>query len=174
MHDSAKHTLATLSSSDRSAFASALGGIFEHSPWIAEAAWEARPFASVDALHRAMLAVLERASEEKKLALIRAHPELAGKEARAGTLTAESVGEQASAGLDRCSPQELVELREGNRAYRERFGFPFVMAVKGKSRREILQELAARLPNTREAELANALAQIAKIARMRLAALIES
>ncbi|HXX83834.1 MAG TPA: 2-oxo-4-hydroxy-4-carboxy-5-ureidoimidazoline decarboxylase [Casimicrobiaceae bacterium] len=171
---SGKPTLASLSAADRSAFVAALGGVFEHSAWIAEGAWTARPFASVDALHRAMAAVLERAAEEQKLALIRAHPELAGKEAAAGTMTAESVGEQASAGLDRCSPDELRALRSGNRAYREKFGFPFVMAVKGRSRSEILASLAARVENARQVEFARCLEEVVKIARLRLAALLES
>ena len=168
-----KPTLTALSGDDRGAFVAALGGVFEHSPWIAEGAWSARPFGSVDSLHRAMAAVLEHATEERKLALIRAHPELAGKEAVAGTMTAESVGEQASAGLDRCSPDELRALRSGNRAYRERFGFPFVMAVKGRSRSEILAALAARVENPRQVEFARCLEEIVKIARLRLAALLE-
>lgn len=167
-------SLATLSAMPRDAFTAALAGVFEHSPWIAEAAWDARPFASVDALHRAMIEVLAGASEERKLSLIRAHPELAGKEAAAGTMTAESVGEQASAGLDRCTPEELRALRAGNRAYRDRFGFPFVIAVKGRSRGEILAALATRLSKSREAEFASCLDEIAKIARWRLTALFDS
>ena len=131
---SARGTLASLSAAPRDEFVRVLGGIFEHTPWIAERAYAARPFASVDDLHRAMLAALASAPREAKLALIRAHPELAGKEAAAGTMTPDSAGEQASAGLDRCTPDELARLRAGNRAYREKFGFPFVMAVKGKSR----------------------------------------
>lgn len=169
-----KPTLNALSAADRSAFVAALGGVFEHSPWIPERAWTARPFSSVDSLHRAMAAVLDRATEEQKLALIRAHPELAGKEAAAGAMTAESVGEQASAGLDRCSSDELRALRSGNRAYREKFGFPFVMAVKGRSRSEILAALAARVENPRHVEFAQCLEEIVKIARLRLAALLES
>ena len=149
-----------------------LGGIFEHTAWIAERAYERRPFASVDALHRAMLAVLTAAPREAKLALICAHPELAGKEAAAGTMTADSIGEQASAGLDRCSPDELARLRAGNAAYREKFGFPFVMAVKGKTRQEILAALAERTGNTRDAEFARCLDEIGKIARLRLDALL--
>ena len=172
MAKATKPTLSALSSADRAAFVAALGGVFEHSPWIAEAAWAARPFPSVDALHGAMVAVLERATEERKLALIRAHPELAGKEAATGTMTAESVGEQASAGLDRCSPEELRALRSGNRAYHEKFGFPFVMAVKGRSRSEILAALTARIDNTRQVEFGISLEEIVKIARLRLAALL--
>ena len=167
-----KLTLTALSAADRAPFVAALGGVFEHSPWIAEAAWDARPFASVDALREAMLAVLDRASEEQKLALIRAHPELGGKEAAAGTLTVDSKGEQASAGLDRCSAEELRELRAGNLAYREKFGFPFVMAVKGRSRREILDAMAKRLANPRDVEFRASLDQIGRIARLRLAALL--
>jgi 2-oxo-4-hydroxy-4-carboxy-5-ureidoimidazoline decarboxylase len=173
MIDPGKVTLAAVSTADRAAFVSTLGGIFEHSPWIAEAAWAARPFASVDALHRAMLAVLDSASYDRKLALIRAHPELAGREAEAGTMAAESVGEQASAGLDRCTSEELARLRAGNRAYLEKFGFPFVMAVKGRNRREILDALTARLENPGDAEFSHCLEEIGKIACLRLAALFE-
>jgi 2-oxo-4-hydroxy-4-carboxy-5-ureidoimidazoline decarboxylase len=163
--------LASLSTAPRDEFTAALGGVFEHSPWIAERAYESRPFASVDALHAAMVDVVERAGVEEKLALIRAHPELAGKEAAAGTLTTESTGEQANAGLDRCTPDELARLRAGNRFYRDQFGFPFVMAVKGRSRAEILTSLESRLRNSRDDEFERCLAEIAKIARFRLDAL---
>lgn len=167
-------TIVLLSAAPKKEFVAALGGIFEHTPWIAERAYERRPFASVDALHAAMLGVLAAAPREAKLALICAHPELAGKEAVAGKMTADSVGEQASAGLDRCSPDELARLRAGNAAYREKFGFPFVMAVTGRSRQEILAALAERSGNTREAEFARCLDEIGKIARRRLDALIVS
>jgi 2-oxo-4-hydroxy-4-carboxy-5-ureidoimidazoline decarboxylase len=167
-------TIVTLSAAPKKEFVATLGGIFEHTPWIAERAYERRPFMSVDALHAAMLGVLAAAPREAKLALICAHPELAGKEAAAGTMTADSVGEQASAGLDRCSPDELARLRAGNAAYREKFGFPFVMAVKGRSRQEILAALAERTGNTREAEFARCLEEIGKIARLRLDALLGS
>jgi len=165
-------TLASLSDAKRDEFVRVLGGIFEHTPWIAERAYEARPFRSVDELHRAMLAALAPASREAKLALICAHPELAGREAAAGSMTADSVGEQAAAGLDRCTPDELVRLRAGNAAYREKFGFPFVMAVRGRSRQEILAELASRVGGTRDAEFARCLGEIGKIARFRLDALL--
>jgi 2-oxo-4-hydroxy-4-carboxy-5-ureidoimidazoline decarboxylase len=165
---------AFLSTATRDEFVRVLGGIFEHSPWIAERAFASRPFASVDDLHRAMLAVLASAPREAKLALICAHPELAGREAAAGTMTAESIGEQVSAGLDRCTPDELARLRSANHAYREKFGFPFVMAVKGKSRQEILAALASRLGGTRDAEFARCIEEIGKIARLRLDALFAS
>jgi 2-oxo-4-hydroxy-4-carboxy-5-ureidoimidazoline decarboxylase len=171
---SARATLASLSAAPRDEFVRALGGVFEHTPWIAERAYAARPFASVDDLHRAMLAALASAPREAKLALICAHPELAGKEAAAGTMTPDSVGEQASAGLDRCTPDELARLRAGNHAYRDKFGFPFVMAVKGKSRQEILTTLASRVGGTRDAEFARCIDEIGKIARLRLDALFAS
>jgi 2-oxo-4-hydroxy-4-carboxy-5-ureidoimidazoline decarboxylase len=164
-------TLAEINAMDRDAFVRALGGIFEHSPWVAEQAWDARPFASVDALHRAMVAVVERSPRDTQVALVRAHPELAGREAAAGTLTADSTGEQRSAGLDRCTPEELARLRDLNRRYREKFGFPFVMAVRGRSKHEIMEAMAARLGQDAETELAHCLAEIAKITRMRLDAL---
>lgn len=151
-------------------FTARLCGIFEHSPWIAERAWAARPFASVDALHAAMLAVLDAASEAEQLALIRAHPELAGREAAAGSLTAASTTEQRGAGLDQCSPTELAHLRELNAAYRERFGFPFVIAVKGLTRWQIMAAMEARLGKDAATEFRTALAEIGKIARFRLEA----
>ena len=167
-------TLASLSTASRNEFVRVLGGVFEHTPWIAERAYAARPFATVDDLHRAMVAALASAPREAKLALICAHPELAGKEAVAGTMTADSVGEQASAGLDRCTPDELARLRAGNDAYRDKFGFPFVMAVKGKSRHEILTALVSRVGGTRDAEFARCIEEIGKIARLRLDALLAS
>ena len=171
---SARATLASLSAAPQDEFVRVLDGVFEHTPWIAERAYAARPFASVDDLHRAMLAALASAPREAKLALICAHPELAGKEADAGTMTPDSAGEQASAGLDRCTPDELARLRAGNRAYREKFGFPFVMAVSGKSRQEILAALASRVGGTRDAEFARCIDEIGKIARLRLDALFAS
>lgn len=163
--------LRALSTCDRAAFAARLAGIFEHSPWIAERAWSARPFDDVAALHRAMLAVLDAADPEAQLGLIRAHPELAGKEAVAGTLTADSTSEQIGAGLDRCSADELARLRGLNARYRERFGFPFVLAVKGRSRYEIMDALEARLANDPDTEFRTCLSEIGKIARFRLNAM---
>src|SRR5437667_2141732 len=145
-------TLESLSASDRASFVAILGGIFEHSPWIAEAAWEGRPFASVDALHEAMAKVVRDAPRERQLALIMAHPELAGREAAEGSLTPDSRGEQASAGLDRCTRDELKRLRELNAAYRQKFGFPFVMAIKGRTRGEIFQALEARMQHGTDEE----------------------
>lgn len=156
---------------DRAAFVATYGHVFEHSPWIAEAAWDAGLPADADAavgLHRALCAALAPASAERKLALVRAHPDLAGKLAQAGRLTAESTEEQASAGLDRLTDAERVTFTRLNEAYRERFGFPFIIAVKGLSKADILAAFEQRLKNDREAELATALAQVERIALLRL------
>ena len=154
------------------AFVAALGAVFEHSPWVAEGAHRAGPFASVEALHGAMVAVMRAAARERRLALVRAHPQLAGREAEAGALTGDSSAEQASAGLDRCTQEELAALRDRNAAYLARHGFPFVMAVKGRTKIEILEAMAARVGNETEAELERCLDEIAAIARLRLDAML--
>lgn len=164
-------TLTDLSRMPQEEFTTRLGAIFEHSPWIAEGAWPGRPFANVGQLYNAMLAVLDAASDADRLALICAHPELAGKEAASGTLTHASTNEQRGAGLDQCSADELARLRALNAAYRKRFGFPFVIAVKGLSRYQIMDAIECRLENPRETEFAACLTEIGKIARFRLDAL---
>ncbi|MGA0582643.1 MAG: 2-oxo-4-hydroxy-4-carboxy-5-ureidoimidazoline decarboxylase [Castellaniella sp.] len=161
-------TLHELSSLTQAEFSRELGSIFEHSPWIPERAWAARPFADVDALHRAMMRVVREAGPAEQLALIAAHPELAGKEAAEGTLTNDSTSEQRGAGLDQCSPEELRRLRGLNAAYRQQFGFPFVIAVKGRSRYQIMDAIEQRLRNDRETEFDTCLDQIGQIARFRL------
>lgn len=165
-------TLDALSSLSQEAFVERLGNIFEHSPWIARDAWLARPFSSVDALHAAMMRVVDQATDSQRLALISAHPELAGKEAASGNLTTASTDEQRGAGLDQCSAQELHRLRQLNATYRERFGFPFVVAVKGLSRYQIMDAIESRLRNDRDTELATCLREIGKIARFRLDSLL--
>lgn len=157
---------------DRAAFVAALGATFEHSPWVAEGAWAARPFASVDALHAAMLDVVGRASRAAQIAFLCAHPELAGKEAQAGAMTGDSVAEQASAGLDALSRAELDEMTRLNVAYRARHGFPFVIAVRRYGKAQIFSELRRRTANDSAAERCEALAQIGTITRLRLAALV--
>jgi OHCU decarboxylase len=155
----------------RQAFLYRFGGVFEHSPWIAEAVFDAGLDSGHDRaadLHFAMCAVLQDASAYAKLALIRAHPDLAGRLALRGELTAASTAEQASAGLDQCTPQELARLTELNDAYQAKFGMPFIMAVKGRSRAEILAAFEARIENDPAHELAEALGQIERIARLRL------
>lgn len=162
--------LKALSALSQADFVARLEGIFEHSPWVAERTWSAGPFTSVDELHSAMCLSVDNAAHSEQLALICAHPELAGKEAEAGTLTTESTGEQRGAGLDQCSAEELQRLRTLNQAYRDRFGFPFVVAVKGLSRHEIMDQVQARLANSREDEFRTCLREIGKIARFRLEA----
>jgi OHCU decarboxylase len=155
--------------SDREAFVTRYGGLFEHSPWVAEAAWAAGPFADDEALLAAMVAAVERAPHERRLALIRAHPDLAGRAAIAGELTADSAREQAAAGLDRLTPEEYATFTRTNAAYRERHGFPFVICAREHDKASILAAAGERLEHDTAAEMAVALAEIAKIARLRLA-----
>ncbi|WP_448191079.1 2-oxo-4-hydroxy-4-carboxy-5-ureidoimidazoline decarboxylase [Azospirillum sp. sgz301742] len=154
---------------DRAAFLARFGPVFEHSAWIAEGAWEAglRPD-TAEGLHAAMVAVLRAAPREQRLALLNAHPDLAGKLAVRGELTAESASEQAGAGLDRCTPAEFQRFTELNDAYKAKFGFPFILAVKGRSRAEILAAFEQRIHNTPEMEFETALAQVERIALLRL------
>ena len=156
---------------DRATFVATFGHVFEHSPWIAEAAFDrGLPAAadSADGLHRALCAVLRAAPEVRKKALIDAHPDLAGRLARAGRLTADSSKEQASAGLDQLTDAERARFTTLNDAYKARFGFPFIMAVKGRSKDEILAAFERRLAHDEATELATALEQIERIALLRL------
>lgn len=166
------YTLEQLNAMSTDAFVAALSGIFEHSPWVAEAAAAARPFGSIDALHGTMKDAVEAAGDARQLALINAHPELAGKAAVRGELTAESTREQSGAGLDRCTQAEFDRLQQLNRAYREKFGFPFILAVRGFDRHGIIANFEARVSHTRDEELRASLAQIYRIARFRLDDLI--
>lgn len=166
-------TLAEINRYTPQQFSSAFGTVYEHSPWIAERAFARRPFASRLELQLALYGVVQGASDDEKVALIRAHPELAGREARAGTLTAESAGEQAAAGLGTLTAEEAAELRRMNALYASRFGFPFVICARQNRKDAILGTLRARLSNTREQEIANAIAQIGEIARLRIADLVE-
>ncbi|MGL4611711.1 MAG: 2-oxo-4-hydroxy-4-carboxy-5-ureidoimidazoline decarboxylase [Trueperaceae bacterium] len=157
---------------NQSSFTEKLGGIFEHSPWVADGTWYKRPFASVAELHEAMCDDVEHAPEEQQLKLIRAHPDLAGKAALAGDLTESSKLEQAGAGLDRLTPEEYRHFHALNDAYTAKFAFPFILAVKGHTKETILQAFEERLPNSLEVEKARALEEIYKIARFRLEALL--
>lgn len=161
-------SLAALNAADRATFVAAVGFAFEHSPWIAEAAWEHRPFADFDALVGALVRTVQGAPVERRVALIAAHPDLAGRVAREGRLTAASRGEQAAAGLDRLTSQEISRFDAANDAYRARFGFPFVICAREHDKLSILAALERRAANDREAEIAAALGEIAKIARLRL------
>jgi 2-oxo-4-hydroxy-4-carboxy-5-ureidoimidazoline decarboxylase len=153
---------------ERSAFVAALGHLFEHSPWVAAETWPRRPFAGAAELHRALCATLRAAPADQRLALIRAHPDLAGRLARQNQLTAESTREQASAGLDRLADAELAEFTRLNDAYRAKFGFPFIICARLNAKAAILAAMQARLPHDPTAEHAAALAEIEKIAWLRL------
>lgn len=150
-------------------FVTRYGGIYEHSPWVAE---QAEPYvndhADIDAIARLMADCVDNASLERQLELIRAHPDLAGKAQIAGELTADSTSEQVSAGLDQCSADEYEQFQSLNRLYDEKFGFPFVMAVRGSARSEILAAFARRLESDLTTEFETALCEIHKIARLRL------
>ena len=144
-------------------------GVFEHSPWVAERAWLRGPFGSVDALHAAMMDVVRAASREEQLALVRAHPELAGREAAERTLTHDSSTEQGRLGFTALSKKELLEIAALNRNYREKFGFPCIVALRlHSSRASVIEEMRRRLGNNGETELRNALEQIGHITRGRL------
>jgi OHCU decarboxylase len=152
-----------------SAFVERYGGIYEHSPWVAaEAEAIVGDAYDVAVIAAVMADCVDNASEERQLALIRAHPDLAGKAQIAGELTADSTSEQASAGLDQCSAEEYARFQELNAAYHDKFGFPFVMAVRDSSRAEILEAFERRLGNDHAAEFEAALEEIHKIARLRL------
>jgi len=162
-------TLAALNHAAPTAFVTALADVFEHSPWVAERALPARPFASVDALHAAMTAAVGAASRNEQLALIRAHPELAGREAVDGTLTADSSSEQGRLGINALSRDEFQHISELNRRYRERFGFPCIIALAlHQDRASVFAAFEARLGNTPEQEIVAALEQIGHITRSRL------
>ena len=155
-----------------SAFVRRYGAIYEHSPWVAEeAASVLGDSDDIERIAEVMADCVDNASRERRLALVRAHPDLADKASQAGELTADSATEQSSAGLDQCSPEEYARFQELNRAYRDKFGFPFVMAVRDSSRRQILAAFERRLGNDRKTEFETALAEIHEIARLRLAAM---
>lgn len=158
----------SLNALDRAGFVAAVGGIFENSPWVAEAIWGKKPFASLDALHTAMTDYIRTQPPAVQIGLLRAHPELAGRDARLGAITDDSAAEQAAAGLDRLSDAEAARFDILNRAYREKFGFPFIIAVRDHSRVSILAQFEKRLVNDIETEIANALEQVFRITWLRL------
>jgi OHCU decarboxylase len=161
--------LSQLNLFDRESFLKVCGGFFEHSPWIAERAFVHRPFAAVDQLHQLMCDIVQQASTDEQVDLIRAHPDLVGKLAREGRLTAESTAEQTAAGLSELSSADVAAFDRYNAAYRERFGFPFVICARQNRKDAILAAFPLRLANDREAEIATALREIYKIARLRIA-----
>lgn len=162
-------SLAEINTADARRLIELLGGVFEHTQWVAERAAGRRPFRSVADVHQAMVAAVAAASVEEQLALIRAHPELAGREAVAGTMTADSTTEQGRLGLTALPRAEFARIAELNRGYREKFGFPCIVALKMHHTRDtVLTEMERRLANDRATEVQNALTQIAHITRARL------
>jgi OHCU decarboxylase len=168
----ARFTLEQINAFTREEFVRVIGPVFENSPWIAEVTWERRPFADFDDLHRALCDTVTFADGVKQMKLIRAHPDLAGRTAMARALTAESAREQASAGLNRVSDEEIATFTELNHAYLERFGFPFVICARLNQKDGILAAFRARLMNSHEQEIRAALNEICKIARLRLEDLV--
>jgi len=161
-------SLKELNSGTSAAFVAALGDIFEHSPWVAEAAANERPFGSLAELYDSLCDKLRHAGKSRQLAVIRAHPDLAGKAARAGALTADSAAEQASAGLDRLSEDEYATFHRRNEAYKKKFGFPFIICVRRHTKHSILDQLDRRRGSDVESERATAVQEILRIVALRL------
>jgi 2-oxo-4-hydroxy-4-carboxy-5-ureidoimidazoline decarboxylase len=161
-------SLDSLNRASETEFTAALADIYEHSPWVAKAASARRPFATLAALHEAMMAAVREASEQTRLALVRAHPDLAGKAARAGALTADSTNEQASVGLNRLSEQEFARFHRLNDAYQSKFRIPFIVCVRRHTKDSILRQFEARLEHGQTDELDTALGEIFRIAALRL------
>ena len=162
-----------INNSDATRFVELLGGIFEHSPWVAEGVYSARPFASRSDLHHKMVAEVRQASVAQRKDLLCQHPELAGKEADAGSLTDASKREQAGAGLNQCSADELSRIKQFNQAYAAKFGFPFIIAVTGLDKQQILAAMQQRLDNAADTEFATAIGEVEKIGLIRLDSLID-
>jgi 2-oxo-4-hydroxy-4-carboxy-5-ureidoimidazoline decarboxylase len=160
--------LRELNTSDRATFTAALGHLFEHSPWIAEETWPKRPFHDATELHEKLCATMREAPRLRQLALINAHPDLAGRLAQQNKLTTDSTREQASAGLNRLTDEEFAEFQRLNTAYRERFGFPFIICARLNAKEAILGAMRTRLANSPEEEFQTALGEIEKIAHLRL------
>jgi OHCU decarboxylase len=167
-------TISQVNSLTREGFVSTVGPVFEHSPWIAEATWTRRPFTDLRKLQATLCETVIKSDEEKQLALIRAHPDLVGRLALAGQLTKESTTEQASAGLDKLSPEEIALFQKQNAAYKTKFGFPFVICARQNKKAAILAGFDLRLKNSRGQEVKTALAEIFKIAELRLRDLVST
>ncbi len=161
-------SLTKLNQSSQDAFVAALDGIFEHTPAIAQNTWHQRPFASLDALHQAMVAVVQAAGSDFQLALIRAHPDLGSKAVAAHKMADASVQEQAGAGLDQLTSAEFAQFQALNQTYTAQFGFPFLIAVRQHTKHSILAAFQHRLQNPPAVEQQQALTEIFQIARLRL------
>ena len=162
-------TIEALNALDRARFVETVGWVFEHSPWVAERAWAARPFANLDALHGATVDQVEHASAEEQLALLRAHPDL-GTRARVSDASA---AEQAGAGLDQLTSAKFERLLALNKVYRDKFGFPFLFAVKGSTKHDILDALERRVSSSEDEEYRMALTQVYRIAKFRLESIFD-
>ena len=162
-----------INNSDTARFIELLGGIFEHSPWVAERVYSKRPFASAIDLHDKMTSEMRQASTRQRLELLCQHPQLAGKEADAGSLTDSSRREQAGAGLNQCSAGELTRIKHFNQAYLSKFGFPFIIAVTGLDKFQVIAAMQQRLDHSAEIEFAAAITEVEKIAMIRLHALLD-
>jgi len=160
--------LSQLNFFSRDEFVRVIGPVFEHSPWITEATWPKKPFADLENLHHALCETVKNSDQEKQLGLIRAHPDLVGKFALAGQLTKESTNEQASAGLNKLSAEEIDLFQKQNAAYKNRFGFPFVICARLNKKAAILAGFEKRLKNSHGQEIKTALEEIFKIAELRL------
>src|SRR6266481_10172845 len=167
-------TLSDLNACSKDDFVAALSNVFEYSPWIAEQAASVRPFAGVKQLFEAMKLAVHRAAPELRVALIKAHPDLANKTQRAAGLTAESSAEQNSVGLDRLSDAEYDAFERVNNAYRSKFGFPYVVCVRRHTKDSILRDFERRLPNDARAEVQTSIDEICRIAALRLDQLVAS
>jgi 2-oxo-4-hydroxy-4-carboxy-5-ureidoimidazoline decarboxylase len=167
-----KHPLENVNRMDEATFVSVFGSVYEHSSWVAEAAWPQRPFASLDGLHSVMDRIVQGSAQSRQMTLIKAHPELAGRLAGSGQLTAESRSEQAKAGLTSLPENLTKRMLELNDSYQRKFGFPFIICARLNHVATILQAMEGRLTNGRETEVKTALQEISKIARLRLADII--
>ena len=165
---SADPDMGAINGMDRAAFVQKFGGIFEKSPWVAEQAWDRKPFASLDDMHAAMVGVVKSAPLPSQLALLQSHPDLAGREAQAGAMTASSVSEQASAGLNALSKAEVAQISDYNAAYKKKFGFPFIIAVRMHTKEGIFFDFSRRLQNDTQTEYANDLQNVYAITLLRL------
>lgn len=165
-------TIPEINSLSRDHFVRLVGPAFEHSPWIAESIWEKRPFDDFKHLHDVLCDIVKTSGLDRQLALIRAHPDLVGRLALAGQLTKASTSEQASAGLDQLTPHEVELFRRNNTAYKEKFGFPFIICARLNKKEAILAGFAQRLKNSRDREVETALAEIFKIAELRVKDLV--
>jgi 2-oxo-4-hydroxy-4-carboxy-5-ureidoimidazoline decarboxylase len=166
-------TIKQLNDCSATRFVELLGGIFEHSPWVAERVYHQRPFSSRADLHRRMVAEVHAESPQQRRELLCQHPELAGREADANSLTDASKREQVGAGLNQCSADELARIKHFNRAYSKKHGFPFIIAVTGLDKLQIIAAMEQRLGNEVDSEFATAIGEVEKIAMIRLNALID-